>query len=96
MALHFDLIEFSRAFATRERGTELREELLRRAAHADADAVVVRFAGVTNVSYSFADEFLGKLCAQADVAVRLEGMAAGVERVVQRAVERRAGSQVGC
>jgi hypothetical protein len=87
MALHFALIEFGRAFATRERGTDLRDELLRRLE--GADVVVVDFADVTNVSYSFADEFLGKLCADGGPTVQLEQMTAGVERVVRRAINRR-------
>jgi STAS-like domain of unknown function (DUF4325) len=88
MALIFTLGEFGRTFATRERGTELRDELIRRAG-VQQDAVI-DFAGVTNVSYSFADEFVGKLHADGDLHVRLENAVPRVARVVTRAVERRA------
>jgi anti-anti-sigma regulatory factor len=88
MAL-FRLSDFGTAFATRGRGRELREELLDGVG--DGAAVTVDFEGVTNVSYSFADEFTGKLVEAGDVELRLENMPPGVARVVERAVERRAG-----
>lgn len=92
MALMFTLSDFGQTFATRERAAELREDLVRRAA--EHDEVIVDFAGVTNVSYSFADEFLGKLCADATVRVHAENLAPRVARIADRAVERRAGCAV--
>ncbi|HEX5925861.1 MAG TPA: hypothetical protein VFY45_18655 [Baekduia sp.] len=53
------------------------------------------FSDVTNVSYSFADEFVGKVSA-AGVELEYINMAAPVERSVQRAVARRTGTPVGC
>jgi hypothetical protein len=94
MATRFKLIEFSRTFATRERGAELREELAQRAG-SEVD-VVVDFDQVTNVSYSFADEFLAKLCADGRYCVTTENARPGVDRIVRRAVGRRAGDAALC
>jgi hypothetical protein len=90
----FTLNEFSQTFATRERGTELREELVHRAG--SDKAIVVDFDGVTNISYSFADEFLGKLFAEGNMQVTVENAMPGVARIAGRAVERRAGTAVSC
>jgi hypothetical protein len=92
MALRYILSEFGTSFATRGRGRELREDL---EAKVSADAVVIDFAGVTNVSYSFADEFVGKLAADG-VDLTVDNMSAPVERSVRRAMTRRAGAPVGC
>ncbi len=94
MALHFTLNEFGRAFATRGRGTELREQLLARAG--DQDHVIVDFAGVTNVSYSFADEFAGKLAAESGRRVESVNMAPSVARTVESAVDRRVDHPIAC
>ncbi|HMJ34951.1 MAG TPA: DUF4325 domain-containing protein [Baekduia sp.] len=94
MAVRFSLNEFSRTFATRERAAELRELLIDRVA--DDRRVVVDFTDVTNVSYSFADEFLGKLSADGDIRVAWENLAPSVAQTVERAVDRRAGSASGC
>jgi STAS-like domain of unknown function (DUF4325) len=92
MALSYILKDFGTSFATRDRGRDLREDLLSRA---PVGPVVLDFAGVTNVSYSFADEFMGKLSAQGfDLA--FENMAPAVERSVRRAVGRRTGAPAGC
>ncbi len=98
MALLFSLKEFGRAFATRGRGSELRLELLARSA--GEDVVIVDFEEVTNVSYSFADEFLGVLVSGDDESdiprVELANMAGPVERAVQRAMSRRRGAPIAC
>jgi hypothetical protein len=93
----FSLREFGQTFATRGRGKELREELLARMA--GEDAVEVDFAGVTNVSYSFADEFLGVLMTSsgADVpTASLANVEPAVQRVVRDAIGRRRGEPVAC
>lgn len=93
----FSLREFGQTFATRGRGKELREELLARMA--GEDVVEVDFAGVTNVSYSFADEFFGVLMTSAGADVptaRLVNVEPTVERVVGDAVGRRRGDPVTC
>lgn len=94
MVTRFKLNEFSQTFATRERGTELREELAQRAG--SEKSVVVDFDGVTNISYSFADEFLGKLLADDDLQITVENARPGVARIAARAVERRAGAALSC
>jgi hypothetical protein len=91
MALVFILSDFGQMFATRDRAIEIREELLKRAAAEDTSEVTIDFAGVTNVSYSFADEFLGKLCAEAAIRVHPTNLSPRVAQISSRAVERRAG-----
>jgi anti-anti-sigma regulatory factor len=93
----FNLNEFGATFATRGRGKELREELLSRMA--GEEMIEVDFAGVTNVSYSFADEFFGVLmsCTGAGVPVaRLVNVEPAVDRVVSDAIGRRRGEPVTC
>ena len=94
MALIFTLSDFGHAFATRERGAELREELMGRVT--EHDAVLVDFAGVTNVSYSFADEFLAKLRADAGIAVEVRNASPRVSRIADRAVARRTDGAITC
>jgi hypothetical protein len=90
--LRYILKDFGTSFATRARGAELRADAL---AQADGGEVQLDFSEVTNVSYSFADEFVGKLSA-AGVELEYINMAAPVERSIQRAVARRTGAPVGC
>lgn len=92
MALTFTLSEFGRTFATRERGAELRELLQQRAA--EHEEVVIDLAQVTNVSYSFADEFLGKLFADDTLRVRQANATERVARIADRAIRRRTGCAV--
>ncbi len=94
MALRFRLSEFGRVFATRGRGRELREELIGRARA--SEPTVVDFSDVTNVTYSFADEFAGKLVQDGSMPVELENMTAAVADTVERAVERRAAPPARC
>lgn len=83
---------FGTSFATRSRGRELRDDLVARAGET---MIAVDFDGVTNVSYSFADEFVGKLSAEG-VAIECINMVPAVERSVTRAIGRRSGTPVGC
>jgi hypothetical protein len=91
MATVFNLREFGSAFATRERGAELRRTVLQN--YADDLVLVIDFTDVTNVSYSFADEFVGRLAAESSetLSIELANMSATVQRVVRRAQERRGG-----
>jgi hypothetical protein len=91
----FRLRDFGRAFATREKGAELRNELL--VSSAD-DSLVVDFADVTNVSYSFADEFLGVLASDEAHPRLIEpvNMTPPVDRIVRHALARRRGEPVVC
>jgi hypothetical protein len=88
--LVFPLRDFGTTFGTRERGAELREAVLARAPER-AGGVRIDFDEVTNVSYSFADEFVGKLAADlgADMEVELVNMRESVSRTVLSARERR-------
>jgi hypothetical protein len=54
---------------------------------------------VTNVSYSFADEFLGVLVArekEAGPAIELVNVDSRIERVLRDAISRRRGEPVAC
>ena len=93
----FKLNEFGQTFATRGRGKELREELLSRTG--GEEAIEVDFAGVTHVSYSFADEFFGVLMSSTGAGVptvRLVNVEPAVDRVVSDAIGRRRGEPVTC
>ncbi len=94
MALRFHVAEFGRVFATRARGQELRDEVVARAG--GESVAVIDFNGVTNVSYSFADEFVGKLSAEGPVRIELAEMTPSIERLIARAVARRNGNAVRC
>ena len=88
MGLNFRLGDRGQAFATRGKGQELRAEALQQLG--TEQVLVLDFRGVTNVTYSFADEFIGKLTADARIRVDLVNVDERVDRVVSRAVERRA------
>lgn len=85
--VRFALNEFGQSFATRGRGNELRQQLERLTMH--GELATVDFAGVSNVSYSFADEFLGKLAQSDRLTVEIVNANDSVNRVVQRAIDRR-------
>jgi hypothetical protein len=95
MPLLFQLRDFGRAFATREKGAELRDRLL---SSSSDESLVVDFADVTNVSYSFADEFLGVLASDEAHPRLIEpvNMSAPVDRIVRHALARRRGEPVVC
>jgi len=83
----FRLGPFGRSFATRGRGSELREQLLSETIDEDVE---IDFTGVEHVSSSFADEFLGRLTTDhRDIRVSLLGLGSDVERVVTTVLERR-------
>lgn len=92
MTFNYVLKDFGTSFATRDRGRELREELVARSGD---QPVILDFAGVTNLSYSFADEFVGKLQSDGH-AFECVNAAPAVERSIRRAVARRTGAPVGC
>lgn len=98
MSLTFNLREFGHSFATRGRGRELREVLLERLD--DGERIVeIDFREITNVSYSFADEFLGVLVASNDetpFTLRLMNVGSAVDRVLQDAMSRRRGELSAC
>ncbi|HVP02038.1 MAG TPA: DUF4325 domain-containing protein [Solirubrobacteraceae bacterium] len=92
MALLLRMRDFGTTFGTRERGAELREALLARAS--GEPILVIDFDEVTNVSYSFADEFVGKLAAEPGDRFELDlrNMRESVERTVETARQRRTGA----
>lgn len=94
MTLHFTLSEFGRSFATRGRGEELRGEGLDRAA--PREDIVLDFRDVSKVTYSFADELVGKLMAEDSMGIGLANMTPNVARSVERAVRRRRAAPVSC
>jgi len=88
MVTRFLLSEFGTSFATRGRGQELREQALERAG--GSSTLIVDFADVQHVSYSFADEFAGKLVAEGnDLAVEITHTSETVGRTVEDAMRRR-------
>jgi hypothetical protein len=98
MTLTFSLREFGHAFATRGRGRELREVLLSRLPE-DEQLVEIDLGGVTNISYSFADELLGVLVSPGEesrLTLRLTNVDLTIERVVNDAISRRRGELTAC
>ena len=88
MVTRFLLSEFGTSYATRGRGQELREQALKRAG--GSSTLIVDFAGVQHVSYSFADESAGKLVAGGDdLAVEVAHASETVGRAIDDAVRRR-------
>lgn len=88
MVTRFLLSEFGTSSATRGRGQELREQAL--SALAVPSTLIVDFAGVQHVSYSFADEFAGELVARGDdLAVEITHTSETVDRTVEDATRRR-------
>ena len=88
----FRLAEHGRAFATRPRGVELLGALESQAR--PGDLAIIDFTGVLSVSYSFADEFVGRLLerqAQGELpfAVRLTNISPGLQRVIARCLDSR-------
>jgi anti-anti-sigma regulatory factor len=94
MVTRFPLSEFGTSFATRGRGEELRHEVLKRIGA--SAAVVVDLADVEHVSYSFADEFLGKLSADEGLSVEVVNSSPGIGRTIDDAVRRRTSAAVAC
>lgn len=93
MTVRFELREFGTSFATRGRGEELRNEVMEHVD--DSGHIVVDLAGVEHVSYSFADELLGKLATASSVSVDIEGAGPTVSRTIEDAIRRRS-APVSC
>lgn len=90
--MRFRLAEHGRAFSTRPRGAALLG-VLEGKAHGASEAII-DFEGVTSVSYSFADEFIGELMERADAGrydfePALENVAPALRRVIRRSLENR-------
>ncbi len=63
--MQLSLAEFGLVFSTRDRGSRIRADLLGQIADSP-EGVIIDFAKVLNASYSFIDEFIGKLAEQID------------------------------
>lgn len=87
MTIHLLLADHGRTFATRGRAAELREQIT--AQLAQDRQIVIDFDGVTNITYSFADELVGKLIAESDAHIEPVNMDPVVQDTVTRAIERR-------
>ncbi len=83
MTRTFKLSDFGRSFATRGRGSELRQTMLDE--FGSDEAVLIDFADVTNVSYSFADEFIGRLVSESGLDLSAANMTPRIEQTVSRA-----------
>ncbi|MEA2372633.1 MAG: hypothetical protein QOH12_3027 [Solirubrobacteraceae bacterium] len=64
MKLRYKLVEQGSVFSTRSRGVRMLTDLESRVSEAQGP-IVLDFEGVKHVSYSFADEFVGKLMQRA-------------------------------
>lgn len=92
MAFRYALADHGRTLATRPLGAQLRSDVVERAA--GNRAVVLDFTGVLSTSHSFADEFVARLAEEVatgelDFEVTICDTSLEVERVVQKALERR-------
>ncbi len=90
--MRFLLADHGTTFATRPRAEELCTLLL--GGTEGSDEVIVDLGGVLGVSYSFADEFFGRLldpenADRPDGQIAVSGGRIEVERVVRRVFERR-------
>jgi hypothetical protein len=92
MSYSYALAERGKTLATRPLGSEMREDLVRAAA--GEVEVVLDFTDVIGTSHSFADEFVACLAEQVrngevSFTLALHGVSPDVERVVQKALDRR-------
>jgi hypothetical protein len=90
--MRFRLSTYGRAFSTRPRGSELLAVLEAQASN--APIVDIDFDGVTSISYSFADEFVGVLMRRVadgeyEFQAHLEHVPAALRRVILRSLENR-------
>jgi hypothetical protein len=92
MSYNYALAERGKTLATRPLGAQMREDLVRAAA--GEGEVVLDFTDVIGTSHSFADEFVACLAEQAkkgelSFSLALYAVSTDVERVVQKALDRR-------
>jgi hypothetical protein len=92
MSYSYALAERGKTLATRPLGIQMREDLVRGAK--GEDEVVLDFTDVIGASHSFADEFVACLAEELrngalDFTLAIHGVSPDVERVVQKALDRR-------
>jgi hypothetical protein len=87
--MQFSLAKHGLVFSTRDRGVRMRAELLE-ISHASAEAVTIDFAGVQSATYSFLDEFVGKLAeSMAPNAPKLVNLPPMIARTIESSLRRR-------
>jgi imidazolonepropionase-like amidohydrolase len=92
MPYNYALAERGKTLATRQFGSQLRDELMHSVG--DQSEVVLDFTDVLSTSHSFADEFVACLAEEVragklSLQLHVEGASPDVERVIQKALERR-------
>lgn len=92
--MRFKLASHGTVFSTRPRGLELGSQLERMAVAAQAQVVEIDFEAVNSMSYSFADEFVGKLAARSAAnevhfEIALTNLSEPADRVISGSLERR-------
>jgi hypothetical protein len=92
MSYSYALAERGKTLATRPLGSQMREDLVRTAG--SENEVVLDFTHVIGTSHSFADEFVACLAEEVrngvvNFALAIHGVSPDVERVVQKALDRR-------
>jgi anti-anti-sigma regulatory factor len=87
--MHFSLAKHGLVFLTRDRGARMRAELLE-ARDTATGPLTIDFAGVQSASYSFVDEFVGKLAeSMAPDAPRLVNLPPMIARTIESSLRRR-------
>jgi len=87
--MQFSLVRHGLVFSTRSRGSRMRAELLETIDDAKT-VVTIDFAGVQSASYSFLDEFVGKLAgSMAPNAPKLINVPPMIARTIESSLRRR-------
>ena len=94
-SLHFILTEESSGFGTRIAGERLRNKVLNYLKRLDTpNRIIIDFSGISMISSSFADEFIGKLLADLGFLrftklISLCGVSQTIEPIINRSVSQR-------
>src|SRR5688572_10806043 len=89
--MRYRLADHGLVFSTRDRGARMLADLREKAGEAAIPSVVIDFAEVKSVSYSFIDEFIGELFAAADQdqLPTLANVPPAAARTIERSLQRR-------
>lgn len=88
--MQFSLAKNGLVFSTRDRGSRMRAELLEMIDRAPSETMTIDFAGVQSASYSFLDEFVGKLAeATAPNTPKLVNVPPMIARTIESSIRRR-------
>lgn len=94
-ALHFVVNEETSGFGTRIAGERLRKKVINYLKRIDKpSAILIDFSGISMISSSFADEFIGKLIMELgfyrfNQLIKIKGVAPVVEQILNRSVSQR-------